>query len=402
MSHHLGRKSKTRIILFFVLNALAYIQIAWKYPLAEVTPASDECKSKHRDHLTDKCKVKLPILTPSDYDNTQAHNQHGTIFTMLYGATYFNQRDYTSWGNPGIDIASAKGTPVYSIWDGVVIYADMSKWGGGNRVSIAHQDNGKTIYSHYSHLNTIEVSKNQKISAGTRIWTIGNSGRTIGKYGNHLDFQIDIKDSYSKMFGYYGCADWYVTAINKGACRPLMIEYTIDPLKFLADRNATLPTPQSVSYNSTPATQNIILNNTPTPWPQSNKNTNINESQTPQKSDSHPNLSLPLPQTHNFQTRINNLVYHVEGLYPKTIIGLKKKLTITIKLLDEQWKARQWVLPDTIDIISSNRNITSTIETINYIDGQFQVTFTGKKPGQTNLVIQAWDYNLANVTVLVQ
>ena len=120
-------KTKRKIVLIMLLGLTSYIQIAWRYPLAQVTPASDECKIHHRSQLDSKCKINMPIITPSQYDTFNTKNPDRNIITMLYGATYTNQRDYRSGGSPGIDIATAKGTPVYSIGDGVIIYVGDGK-----------------------------------------------------------------------------------------------------------------------------------------------------------------------------------------------------------------------------------------------------------------------------------
>jgi len=64
-----------------------------------------------------------------------------------------------------VDIATAKGTPVYSIGDGTVVSAGWQT-GWGNTVSIKHTlSDGKAIYSNYSHLSKINITKGTAVQA---------------------------------------------------------------------------------------------------------------------------------------------------------------------------------------------------------------------------------------------
>ncbi|MBN1925682.1 MAG: M23 family metallopeptidase [Prolixibacteraceae bacterium] len=86
----------------------------------------------------------------------------------------------------GVDYAAPKGTPVYSIGDGVVVKKAYQKGGGGNYLTIKHN----SVYSsQYMHLNGYAKG----ISAGTRVkqgQLIGYVGKTGLASGPHLDFRI--------------------------------------------------------------------------------------------------------------------------------------------------------------------------------------------------------------------
>ncbi len=88
--------------------------------------------------------------------------------------------------HPGIDISGApKGTSVISVADGVVTYVDKKEYG---QVIIDH---GKGISSSYMHLDTISVSKDQSVTKGQRIGTVGGRGPTgPDQYSPHLHFEI--------------------------------------------------------------------------------------------------------------------------------------------------------------------------------------------------------------------
>lgn len=83
----------------------------------------------------------------------------------------------------GVDLAASIGTPVAAANSGRVIFAGRSNWGFGNLVVLSHGP----FVSLYGHLNTVNVSCGQVVSAGQ---TIGASGNTGNSSGPHLHFEI--------------------------------------------------------------------------------------------------------------------------------------------------------------------------------------------------------------------
>jgi murein DD-endopeptidase MepM/ murein hydrolase activator NlpD len=85
----------------------------------------------------------------------------------------------------GIDLAAPNGTPIRSIKEGKIVYADT--FGSyGNLITIDH---GKGITTHYGHCNKIRVTTGDKIYAGQIIGTVGTTGTTTGA---HLHFEIRL------------------------------------------------------------------------------------------------------------------------------------------------------------------------------------------------------------------
>jgi len=76
-------------------------------------------------------------------------------------------------GNKGIDIAAAKGSPVYAAADGKVVYSGSALRGYGNLVIVKHTE---TFLSAYAYNDTIDVKEREWVSAGQQIATMGNSG----------------------------------------------------------------------------------------------------------------------------------------------------------------------------------------------------------------------------------
>lgn len=109
-------------------------------------------------------------------------SKSGTINWPVYGkiSSVYGQRGRRF--HHGIDIRAKRGTKVYAASNGVVEFAGTMS-GYGRIVIVRHG----TFKSAYAHLNTIEVSKGQKVSQSSIIGEVGTSGRTTGP---HLHFEV--------------------------------------------------------------------------------------------------------------------------------------------------------------------------------------------------------------------
>ena len=99
-------------------------------------------------------------------------------FTSSYGAR---------WGrsHEGIDMAGPVGTPIFATGDGVVIYAGWQR-GYGNLIKIQHELGTET---RFGHLSKIRVKVGQKVSRGSQIGDMGNTGRSTG---SHLHYEVRV------------------------------------------------------------------------------------------------------------------------------------------------------------------------------------------------------------------
>jgi len=97
--------------------------------------------------------------------------------------------DWNGRGGGNTDL----GDPVYSIANGVVVWAYDVRAGWGNVVIIRHAyrdpSTGKVRYcdSLYGHLDEMEVKVGEEVKRGEKIGTIGNNR---GMYAAHLHFEI--------------------------------------------------------------------------------------------------------------------------------------------------------------------------------------------------------------------
>ncbi len=89
----------------------------------------------------------------------------------------------------GMDIAAAAGTPVVLPVAGTVIDTGDFFF-TGNTVLVDH---GRGLISMYCHLSAVDVQPGQRISAGTRIGTVGMTGRATGP---HLHWALSLNRAF--------------------------------------------------------------------------------------------------------------------------------------------------------------------------------------------------------------
>jgi murein DD-endopeptidase MepM/ murein hydrolase activator NlpD len=85
----------------------------------------------------------------------------------------------------GVDYSAAKGTPVQSIGDGVVLHASYSG-GAGNYVKIRHNGTYTTGYMHLSKYGK-GIRSGSRVRQGEIIGYVGSTGLSTGP---HLDFRV--------------------------------------------------------------------------------------------------------------------------------------------------------------------------------------------------------------------
>lgn len=95
--------------------------------------------------------------------------------------------DWNGLGGGNSDL----GDPVYSIGNGLVVFARDARRGWGNVVIVRHAyvEKGKlqTVDSFYAHLERVRVREGQHVTRGAQVGTIGTNR---GMYTAHLHFEI--------------------------------------------------------------------------------------------------------------------------------------------------------------------------------------------------------------------
>ena len=83
----------------------------------------------------------------------------------------------------GIDIKAPIGTPVVATSDGIIIKAEHGK-SYGNYIIIKHDDEYET---RYAHLSQLKVKSGERISKGSVIGLVGNTGMSTAP---HLHYEV--------------------------------------------------------------------------------------------------------------------------------------------------------------------------------------------------------------------
>ncbi|WP_370521245.1 M23 family metallopeptidase [Edaphobacter sp. 12200R-103] len=109
----------------------------------------------------------------------------------------FGQREDPVLGNgegefhKGLDISAPGGTPIRATADGVVRSAQVQN-GYGREVTIDHGHGVETLYGHMS---SFAVIAGQTVTRGEVIGYVGHSGRVSGATGNHVHYEVRIRNT---------------------------------------------------------------------------------------------------------------------------------------------------------------------------------------------------------------
>lgn len=83
----------------------------------------------------------------------------------------------------GVDIGAPEGTPIRSVQDGIVVYADNGVRGYGNLLVTVHGDGSVAFYAH---CREVYVFAGQRVTRGLVVAQVGQTGITRGP---HLHFE---------------------------------------------------------------------------------------------------------------------------------------------------------------------------------------------------------------------
>lgn len=100
------------------------------------------------------------------------------------------------YGHQAIDIASAKGTPIYAADNGYVRSSQWSSYGYGRMIIIDHGNGLQTLYAHMS---TYYVSPGEAVKRGQLIGICGSTGNSTGP---HLHFEVIRSGSRTNPYNY--------------------------------------------------------------------------------------------------------------------------------------------------------------------------------------------------------
>jgi murein DD-endopeptidase MepM/ murein hydrolase activator NlpD len=133
------------------------------YPLHQVSTL--ECRTLKWDTMSETCKINLPIIHNADYTTYQHDKTYTDIYTVLRGASYTSGWDQSVGSHYAADIASAEGTPLYAIADGVVHSSEYNS-AYGNVVKVKFKYKGEILYATYAHMSSRAVQAGDLVKAG--------------------------------------------------------------------------------------------------------------------------------------------------------------------------------------------------------------------------------------------
>lgn len=162
---------KKNIVLSFVIVVFTFFLGTYSLPINAFSKKS--CIKKSADSKKQIIPEKQQFDWPLEKDR-------------FWISCYFDKEGKHGRVHLGLDLAAFEGTPVYAIGKGEVEEARTSDtW--GNTIYLEHPN---SFHSRYAHLSKMLVKKNDKVEKGMLIGYVGKSGRTKGKNGEHLHFEI--------------------------------------------------------------------------------------------------------------------------------------------------------------------------------------------------------------------
>lgn len=119
-------------------------------------------------------------------------------------------------GHLGIDVGKGYGAPIYAIATGTVVarYYDNA---GALVIKIAHNVNGRLVFSTYAHMQSFAVSKGQTVTTDTIIGYMGSTGNSTGPH-LHLEMSEDYDWTYN---------------LSGSNCYNRYINYIVSPWKYI-------------------------------------------------------------------------------------------------------------------------------------------------------------------------
>ena len=128
--------------------------------------------------------VPLPAMSPDGIPDLEFVPVRDGLLTSSFG----HRRDPINGRSKlhrGVDFSADPGTPVLAAASGVVTRAEYHR-GYGRVVFIDH---GAGFVTRYAHLSKMVVREGDAVTGGTRIGTVGSSGRATGP---HLHFELRV------------------------------------------------------------------------------------------------------------------------------------------------------------------------------------------------------------------
>ena len=167
-----AEKNYTKFAIVFLLVAILGISVI------TVSLASDGIKNEDKTSLIDTKILEKKVEFALPLENGKVSAKFGRRVHPITGQEIFHS---------GVDIATDKGTEIYAVASGKVIYADFDT-SNGNMVKIEHADGSVSVYKHGSE---ILVDVGEEVEVGEKIMLVGMTGMATGP---HLHVEVIDKN----------------------------------------------------------------------------------------------------------------------------------------------------------------------------------------------------------------
>ena len=393
------------------------------YPLFQVSTL--ECRTLERSSMPDSCKIKLPIINNADYTTYINEKVYTDIYTTLWGANYQEEWNQAVWAHYGVDIASAKWTPLYAIADGEV-YSAWYNSAYGNVVKIKFKFNWEILFATYAHMNSISVKAWDTVTKWQQIWEVWNTWNTFWALGwYHVHFEIDKNSWWKPAYAFSWCPDlskWHSEIIAKWLCRIQLFQNTKDPIALLESVDAPYPNQiwektenkpkvenKNKQGNYPTTTWNIVLS-----WTVKDKTWEVKKIELP---ETKPVEQKPLAQNEkknlielNFdgldvkwKEFVNKRNIEIEKEFDDSVM-IERSTQITIRVTNKvSWAKYNWALNIPFTAIASNTNISLNPVSVMLVqDGEAKITITPVKMWNTYIALNLWNAKIGWTTIAIK
>ena len=163
-----------------------------EYRISKIEITNNDFNAPSKDNLIRASKERALISEIINYNSSNVFFSDLRMRLPVEGiiSSEFGVRRYIN-GTPrsnhlGTDIVADTGTAIKAPMAGKVLLIGNFFYRG----KVIFIDHGQGLISSYSHLNKINVRKNQKVIPGTTLAEVGQTGRVTGP---HLHWQIYLK-----------------------------------------------------------------------------------------------------------------------------------------------------------------------------------------------------------------
>ena len=402
------------------------------YPLFQVSTL--ECRTLERNSMPDSCKIKLPIINNAYYTTYVNEKIYTDIYTTLWWANYQEERNQAVWAHYGVDIASAKWTPLYAIADWEVYSAGYNSayW---NVVKIKFKFNWEILFATYAHMNSISVKAGDTVAKWQQIGEVWNTWNTFwALWGYHVHFEIDKNSGWRPAYAFAWCPEldkWHSEIIANGYCRIQLFQNTKDPIVLLESVDAPYPNQVVDKPEAKPEAKPEVKNNERNNWAATweivlswevkistwtvkNTTWEVKKVELP---ESKPVEQKPLAQNEkknlielNFDSLdvkwkefVNKWNIEIEKWFDDSVM-LERSTQITIRVTNKvSWAKYNWALNIPFTAIASNTNISLNPVSVMLIqDGEAKITITPVKMWNTYIALNFGNAKIWGTTISVK